>query len=1769
MGIGPFTTYAPPGVYTQTVLEPAAGALLDGVRIPVYIGTGRETLSQTDFEMVRGSSSQADTPIFGEDVSGRWVVSGANNNPTLGPTDGSRTRFRVRNYPIVDGSGSGKVTYDSSKVSVSVNGQPAAVSAVDGPNGVITLLVPPSADDFVVVNYYFHRKDTRITDTVSSQVSDGPAVLIAPKSEPYAISSSSNTLIVFVNDSPLPSTITLATGTNRTAASVANDINAAGIPDLTANVVTDNQGLNHLFITASGNVSISSGNANGALGFNFGDYTNRNKNFVVFNGPIVDGTDGGVTTTDPSKVVVKVNNVQVLARLVDGANRTVTLNLAPPAGSSVTIEYWFNSWQDTFDYLPNSNIAEVGNVGISPGRRDFVNGFDFIVVNDGDQSKIQWGTSYTVASGVRTGSISFDNTQIVGLLVDDRLYGVECERFVDAAIAQVSLTKFVLPVTPTTGNGRDTPLNISVFNSITNGRMDLPTDNPNLVTAYVGKTWRDAYARGPVTVLEVDGASNVITLRESVPADYKVFATFWYNRIADDTLTFSVVTPGPTGVGQYTISSRVSGNLLYGVKFGTKSALPETIQWPSGVETNPDAFMFGGQPVAETVTVTFDSALQPARNASITNSFAEPYDIYAASSSFGNMRVDGNAAFAVNLQTAFAAQLLGVPVDDPSSFAASDRIQLQIDGISLLVDVSAATSMSDVAIAINATVDADITTHDDGTPTFLATAPNNLASVVTHGSQVILKVSGRNVNGTAADHFISSVKVQVATGTGITDASAVVGLTFNQESLGSYDAINQPAFVAATKDAPFAITAGLNNRLLLNVDGVDFQAELPGGSAVTLDQVVTAINDAYLPFASSSVQATLLADLLVLANAIESNYSSHIGSSVFHDIADAVNLVTAGAAVDLATLISLVNDVKMVYNDHISNTGGSFHNLADSSNSVTVADATDLASASALAHELKVKFNLHLIEKGVHGHDDVSNNETNGDATVRTVIGTANVGGEVEITTSVNHGFMNGDLVFVTGVGGTTEANSSMAGEWSIMVTALNAFTLTGSAWANAWTSGGTVLNFTQAVTLLNSLRTNYTNHLVEAGVHLVNDTVNTLTAAAITTDDVFGPYTQASALANDLKAKFNAHIASTTYHVVADTTNAVSTANSTAASLSSVITLANAIKAAFNGHLAQTQGIYHVHGTNDTTNDVSVSTTEIVALTGSDLYADQLLLTSLTNTPESRVIVRPTNNSATSIVGLVSGSVAGRSQPTAARLAAALNFDSTFNTQAAAWPVEVQGLGTFLRIDSLTSGVFSTLQFLSTANTAFVPTTNVGIVPGVTADSGEDAVAGFTVTSSTPGGSSGTGQVGRTYTDAQTGLRFTVLPASAGDYSDGGSFTLIVGQTFTCDTAIPIHAVPGVEVTVFNTVGMNPETTALLNTYRRTGNEPAVGDVYYISYLYGKTSYDTALFQDLKKIQQSFGPPSPDYPLSLAARLGILNGAVLVGLKQVLRDPDIGNATTASYVNAIDDLKKPITGNIKPDVITTLSTDPVVLAYLNQHCVFMSSPRQEGERVGVVGTAVGTTPTGVQAIARGLQSELMVVVYPDSFVLTIQDEAGNLSDRLVDGSYVAAALAGSMCSPAVDVATPLTRRQISGFKSVGRVLDPTTANQVAVTGVTVVEQIDTGMRVRHGLTTRTDTVITRTPSVTLTIHYVQQTMRAVLDPYIGQKFTASIPKQVEQAMAAAFQRLINSQIVSKVTGIVASVDENDPTVLRTEAIYVPVFPLEYIVSTLSIRIRS
>ena len=1431
MAIGPYSTYVQPGVYTRTLTEANVSNVVAGLRIPVYIGVGQEELTNYDFELVRGSSSSIDQQIVGEDPSHEFVLNDTNpSNVILGPTDGTYNTIRVRNFPLVDGQGFGRVTNDVRCVTVLVNGSPVALSSIQGAKGYITFQVPPQPDDIIRVTYFFHRGDTSFTDNVSNQVTASPAYLVTPAATPFVVLAGSTSFVLSVNSNQY--TITFAAGTYN-AQTLKGMIDAAAVPGLTTSVFTDNQGLDHVQLNAQQSVLIGSGSANGALGFGGGETTTRNADFRVYNIPITDGSGGGVTTTDPTKVVATVDGAQVVVKAVDGKNGIITLPYAPAPGAIISVTYWANTWQDTFDYLPNSMVTNVIRCGIVAGRSDYIEGTDFVISNpDPSTSIIHWGASYVVSSTTRTpGATLFDNSQIIPSLVDDRLYLAPCTRVVNNTTipATDSTNKFVLPEVPTLGNGRDTPLGQTLYTAVANSRYALATTRPDLITVYVGRNLADAMTKAPVPVTAVDPITRVITLKTSVAPDYHAYATFWYNRLIDDTYTLTCKVPGPVGIGQYEVYSADYAMNMLQVRFGVKgSGLTSVVQWPRGAEHVPDAFHHGGTPVSETVTIIFGQA--PADNAAYTIKGQAPYAFYTGTSSNWVTKVNGTDA-TTNLVSATVGYMVGAHVTPIQSggdagkvtipVAPNNNLQIAIDGVAIdtgapgsgITLTSGASTPQLVVDEINAAIDALVP--------FSTTAPNRLAGYKQIGAatgDVIFYIKSHAVPAALPNGFDTVSKVVINQGT----VESTLGFTTFAQVNGSAQAINKPATYVGITAGPFNITAGLNDTLAFRLNGIDYTMTLPPGATVTADQVAAAINSV----------------------------------------------------------------------------------------------------------------------PGLHG------------------------------VASTNH-----------------------------------------------------------------------------TGIH-----------------------------------------------------------------------------------------------------------------------AEMIRLTSEVNTDTSAITILSCN--ANDVLGFTTQDFVGQTRVAAQEVVNRLNATPGFASGAIAYAITIDGQ-TYVTIESLTVGLTtSSIGFTNSTGSAFNRTCGTNVTPGTDGDVGENAYDRYQVLSNNPLGSNGWGIPGQTYTDNRTGLRFTVLPCLTGSYGSGLScfFTMAVSPTFIVNPSIPTYAIPGLETLVTNTVGIGINDTATLQTFNASGVEPSVGDFYYISYNYMKQDFSTRIYLQFKTIEANYGPVTAENRLTLAAYLAILNGAVLVGLSQVLKVTGTSQASDQSFITAIQALSTPLPGNIKPDIICPLCTSTAVYAYLTQHCEVMSNERNQSERMGFIGFASGTTPTAAQTIVKGLVSSRIVAIYPDTAVITLTNELGESYQTAVDGTFIAAAVAGATVSPSVDVATPYTRRQIQGFTNLPRIMDIVEANQTATAGVTILEDLDPIIRIRQGLTTNMQSILTRLPTVTQIADHVQQQSRSLLDVFIGTKFLSSRTNEVKVSLTGLFKSLVQAEIVAAFTGIDAVVDTEDPTIMRVEAYYAPIFPLLYICCTFSVR---
>lgn len=1648
----PGSIYAPPGVYTRTLFESPVQGVLAGLRIPVLIGTGSEILVQNDLEVIRGSSSTVDQRIVQEDLANRAVVSVSPSGAvTLGAFDGNIRRAQVRHYPIVNGNGTGTTATKASSVSVTVNGEPVVVTYIDGASGIVELAYGPEATDNVRITYFFKRTDTLITDDLSEQVSEDAATVYGLSGETFAITTGDNdTLLLTVDGTAVTVTLPDSGATPWTSLQIAAFVNAvAGTTSLVASTFVNNYGDTCVKLVADRDIVVGNGSANSTLGFVAGTNTARNRTFYTFNGPIVDGSNGGVTTTDPADVTVKVDGVQVIPVSVDGSNRAVTLGFAPASGSTVTVQYYFNTWQDTFDYLAHVDVLDITQCGIAPGRYDYTDGVDFTLQDD----KIVWGTAAIISSGTHTaGSEYFNSSQVTATLTDTRTYLEACEAYVNTSVSPAveSRTQFVLPLTPTTGNGRGSPLGSSLFQTVSNGRIDLPTDRPDLVFAYWGYGPQDALDRGRVTVVKVDSASNTVTLKDPVPAGATVYATFYYNTIQDQVYTLSVTTAGQSGTGAYTVQNE-DGAYLMTPTFGLKSSglATVTVNFPSGSERKPDARFetpfvttYYDVPVEEDVTVTFAA----------TDSTPAVY------------------AFPL-------------PGDYATVNLASDKLRLLVDGAALA----------------NGAAGIDLTT-----PCPDVAAPNLGFTAAMVGSEIVYLASS---GGTTYDIDTS------------------------------------------------------NNTLNFTVDGVVLAATAASGAGSTLADYVTAINAAAVAAPARYVSAgRFLGSFEVVATRYD-RLSFHYTGDVAGASGTLVAVLNPSVYANAAALAAEVNT-------QIATQVGT---LAAPFAGLTIAVTADSSGRMVFALTKAAGDNAGYLEFVTDG------------------------------TPARDFAVVAGIDTGVVGASQTKVLDGPIARRYSIAGDNTGALTHDRIIVRNRIVPG---LGSMHPQSIGTGIGVTFLGGNGSDNVGLVpNSTVAAAQRASVTPASMAGYVGWSSGqYSAGLVANANGQPV-VTFYAAGGTNTQNNVFKFTLDGVPVTVVFTDDAGAAIPSGGSADVPLGPGAGANSVIGQIRAAMTA-AGLTFAALRCVQegagFRLVSILDTASSSVVIG--DGSANDALGFQAGDAASRILPSAQALASALmghvaatvassilSWDSPaatyFAAEALAYVTTDAGGAKYLTIQSQANAGLGTTSSVAlraaTSNDALRQGTGLGAVAGDGAV-GEAGVSGFYVTSTDPGGSGsantsvfngGVGQdgvVGQTYRDLVTGLTFTVLPRTGGSlYPTTEYFTFRVRKSAITDSNLPTNAIPGVELLVTNTINVAVGDSALVDTMARSGEEPAVGDLYYVSYQYRKQDYQTQLFTKFSAIEATYGELSTDNPVTLASYLAILNGAVLVGIKQVKKDEDNGTrASVSAYRDAIDDLEGALPGGTLPDIMTLLRGDNLDLfQYLSRHCDIQSDIRHRAERTALCGFGSGTNISTAGNWASAIGRTRFRLVYPDVMIVPIPQPGGAADEQtVVDGTYIAAMLAGSVVSPNTDVATPWTGKRLVGATRLARVLDAVEQNQVAVRGVTVVEDRNPVLRVRQGLTTDMSTILTKLPTIIQIVDETQRQSRTTLERFIGSKFLPGILSQIEGQLTATLRGLVDAQILAAYTGVSARVSSDDPTTAEVEAYIQPVFPLLYIVVTFNLR---
>jgi len=378
----------------------------------------------------------------------------------------------------------------------------------------------------------------------------------------------------------------------------------------------------------------------------------------------------------------------------------------------------------------------------------------------------------------------------------------------------------------------------------------------------------------------------------------------------------------------------------------------------------------------------------------------------------------------------------------------------------------------------------------------------------------------------------------------------------------------------------------------------------------------------------------------------------------------------------------------------------------------------------------------------------------------------------------------------------------------------------------------------------------------------------------------------------------------------------------------------------------------------------------------------------------------------------------------------------------------------------------------------------------------------------------------------------------------------------------------------------------------------------YFVDYTFAKSGndYGPRNFVDYSLVQQEYGPEAEwtlltsganagSYvfnhlnPLTLGARLAFANGASVVTLTQMS-----GLGTTAGdFQVSLNQLQSRTLDIIVPlsvgsgatlDEISTTAKSQILQASL-LHCVTMSSTQNKKERVSVgsLGQAeLGDADTEYTYVYEAQSSEhnkRATLIAPGICTVQIQDPNGRFQNIDVDSAFLAVAFGGLSCNPLSDVATPLTRQRVSNFVGISaETTDHPDSSYLEIekdilggAGVCVIDRLGSNIFVRHQLTTdQSNPAVGEFSVVTLT-DFVSQAVRFTTEQYIGKKLVpAVVVPAVKSTVLATMQQLAQQAIISAIGAITVTVNPTNPTEILVTVQYVPVFPLNRIKVTFTIR---
>lgn len=434
-------------------------------------------------------------------------------------------------------------------------------------------------------------------------------------------------------------------------------------------------------------------------------------------------------------------------------------------------------------------------------------------------------------------------------------------------------------------------------------------------------------------------------------------------------------------------------------------------------------------------------------------------------------------------------------------------------------------------------------------------------------------------------------------------------------------------------------------------------------------------------------------------------------------------------------------------------------------------------------------------------------------------------------------------------------------------------------------------------------------------------------------------------------------------------------------------------------------------------------------------------------------------------------------------------------------------------------------------------------------------------------------------------GQRTVVVTAPITNHTLGGTDQLPEAATSIVRVGDYPDQIKYVETTDYLFTGTTSSPSTSID-WSPGGSEPASGATYFVTYrkLAPSDVYQYNLYTNENEIISRHGPESVTNLVTVGGVVALRQGCPAVGIIQInLEDtgaypsggPDDPTPADyhAAFINALDILELLDTDQVRyviPMTVQDSLTYPTLSEYLT-HVDTMSLTSQrrwrmmirgrqatESQRNSVVRDAFVTIASGYRAHNSARR---MIVVSPGEIHRVITDPStGRASNTLFDGSVLAAAAAGKICSY-TNPAMPITMKDF-GSVTLGRTFSNADMNIMAGNGVAQFWYKGRSMKCRHGLTTDLTNANTQEISVVeIEDHIKVQSIFVLENRYIGAMFTTELLASIRASVVSFWSQLVNEQVIAEFDSGSVSVaaDPNDPRICNIFGRIKPIYPLNWI----------